>query len=219
MKTIISICDFTGNWSRPYVEREYFVIRLDVKFPKKLTQMSDGGFSLGFSIEEAAEIKIATLIENVHGILAAPPCTDFAASGSKFWKEKDFNGDTQKSIRLVKACLKLIALAKPAFWALENPVGRLPTLVPELGKAKLTFHPYWYADWIRNGVWEAYTKKTLLYGHFNPNLKRKAIEPITLGGKAGGYLHLKYGGKSERTKTARSTTPLGFAYAFAEANP
>jgi hypothetical protein len=219
MQTILSLCDFSGNWSLPYIGKGYLVLRIDPKHKGKLVQMPDGGFSLGLYVEEAASSNLSILEEEVHGILAAPPCTDFASSGARTWAEKDLDGRTQKSIRLVEACLAIINRAKPTFWALENPVGRIAKLIPSLGKPTLIFHPHLYADWTSNSTMEAYTKKTCLWGKFNPNLPRASIEPITIGGKVGGYMHLKFGGKSEKTKTIRSTTPLGFAYAFAEANP
>ncbi len=100
----------------------------------------------------------------------------------------------------------------PDFWVLENPVGRLHKLVPELGKPEF-FQPYWYGD--------AYTKKTGLYGDFNFPEKTYIVEPkiyIDKNGKRGSYYWYKLGGKSEKTKELRSITPLGFAEAFYMAN-
>lgn len=33
----------------------------------------------------------------VYGILAAPPCTDFAGSGAQYWPKKDIDGRKQGS--------------------------------------------------------------------------------------------------------------------------
>ena len=34
--------------------------------------------------------------DTVYGILAAPPCTDFAGSGAQYWKTKDEDGRTKE---------------------------------------------------------------------------------------------------------------------------
>ena len=62
----------------------------------------------------------------------------------------------------------------------------------------------------------AYTKKTVLYGEFSRKLEKKPIEPVRCC-KHGSPIEV-LGGSSERTKEIRSTTPLGFARAFYQAN-
>jgi hypothetical protein len=59
-----------------------------------------------------------------------------------------------------------------------------------------------------------YTNKTALYGKFNTNLQKTPVLNLF-----GSEMWAKYGGKSERTKAARSVTPEGFAKAFFKANP
>lgn len=124
MKTLLSLFDYSGRWCKPYVEAKWNVIQIDIK--------------LGTDI---MDVDLAWLDKNifskslrVHGILAAPPCTDFAVSGAQYWKAKDKDGRTENSLRLVKQTLKIIDICNPDFWALENPVGRLPKLLPEIGK-------------------------------------------------------------------------------------
>ena len=59
--------------------------------------------------------------ENVYGIIANPPCTEFSTA-------KDFKhiGDLEKGMFLVNHCLRIIEEAKPKWWVLENPAkGRL----------------------------------------------------------------------------------------------
>ena len=89
----------------------------------------------------------------------------------------------------------------PVFWVIENPVGRLQKLMPQLGNPWY-FDPYEFGD--------PYTKHTGLWGEFNRPTK-SPVEP-TEGSKM-----MKYGGKSARTKELRSITPAGFAKAFFEA--
>lgn len=187
MKTILSLFDYSGNWPKYYRDNGYDVYSLDIKH--------------GLDILELNKIDLPT---DIHGILAAPPCTDFSASGAQYWKTKDLDGRTDRSLALVDKTLEIISWYSPAFWALENPVGRLEKLRPQLGKGWY-FQPHWYGD--------PYTKKTGLWGSFNSSLARTPVTP-----DPDNWL-MKLGGKSERTKELRSMTPLGFARAFYYANP
>lgn len=141
----------------------------------------------------------------IYGILLAPPCTEFSGSGAQYWPDKDADGRTLSALSIVDAGLRMVAIYNPVFWALENPVGRLRRW---LGPPQFAFHPCDFGD--------PYTKKTLLWGRFNAP-RKSPVEPKRVCSQ-GSWL-MKLGGKSERTKTLRSTTPLGFARAFFEANP
>lgn len=202
MKTLLSLFDYTGNWARPFAEGGWNVILWDIKHTCNL-------YDRFMDIEDAcADYFYEHIFDNygtVDGILAALPCTDFAISGARWFKEKDANGSTQKSIELAYQTLRIIDLCMPDFWVIEQPVSRVHKLVPELGKPKMYFNPCDFGD--------PYTKKTALYGNFNTDLKMNKVPPVE-----GSKMHLKYGGKSERTKEMRSTTPMGFAQAFYEAN-
>jgi len=101
---------------------------------------------------------------------------------------------------VVDACLRIVVVAKPKFWALENPVGRLTRY---LGPPKMYFHPYEFGD--------PWTKKTCLWGEFNEP-KKNPVEPVE-----GSKIHLMP--PSENRSELRSITPPGFAKAFFEANP
>jgi hypothetical protein len=136
---------------------------------------------------------------------APPPCTAFAGSGAQYWPAKDASGETLNGLALIDACLRAVAIYRPAWWALENPVGRLRRW---LGPPTYTFDPCDHGD--------AYTKRTLLWGRFNAP-QRNRVEPIRAN-KQGSWIQ-SLGGKSERTKELRSATPQGFAAAFFAANP
>jgi hypothetical protein len=195
-ETILSLFDFSGEWSAPYLRAGYEVIRVDIKLGTDILNW-DGWRGRRF-----------------HGVLAAPPCTDFSSSGARWWAGKDASGETEASIRLVLRTMEIIHSVKPAWWALENPVGRIGSLVPMIGPVRMRFHPCHYGD--------PHTKLTCLWGDFNTNLPRTDVEPVlytTSKGKRGSYYWAKFGGKSERTKAARSQTPAGFSRAFFEANP
>ena len=190
-KTILSLFDRTGVWSQPYVDAGYNVVRVD---------LADGLDVNDFSVEYL----IDTLeLDEVVGVLAACPCTDFSASGARWWNEKDADGRTAASIELVKQTLRTIEYFNPTFWAIENPVGRIQR-VAGLPEPRLIFQPHHYGD--------PYTKKTMLYGQFNADLPQANVEPTE-----GSRVH-KLRGNVPEEKEARSTTPEGFAYAFFMAN-
>lgn len=132
-------------------------------------------------------------------------------SGAQYWPAKDADGRTAEALAVVDACLDIIdyhAGRNLTFWAMENPVGRLRRLrADRLGDVGLIFDPCDYGD--------PYTKKTLVWGHFNEPAPHP-VEPVRVCSQ-GSWLQ-KLGGKSERTKRLRSTTPPGFARAFFEAN-
>lgn len=201
-KTILSLFDFSGNWSRPYADAGANVVQLDLKH--------------GVDI---MDIDCAWLSENVlepfgtvDAILAAPPCTDFAVSGAKHWKKKANESvlpgfkQLDINIELAKQVLRCIEYLQPDWWAVEQPVGRLHKLLPEFGKPWF-WQPWWYGD--------PWTKKTALYGNFNRNLVRNEVTPIRH--KWGSWM-MRLGGKSAKTKELRSTTPEGFCRAFYAAN-
>jgi hypothetical protein len=246
---ILSVCDHSGQWSRTYAERGYQVLRIDPKHGPNVDQlgrgiteeptftgpssvsMGDGGWGWPMTSGMAAKLLRADPLVfglPVVGLLMAPPCTDFTVSGSRWWAKKDAEGVTQGSVAIVEQCLSIKDSCKDTlrFWVLENPVGRMRKLVPLVGNPLMAFDPCDYAGLADDPDKEAYTKRTQLYGSFNPNLPlapRKPVmfEKVSKSGKVlrGSWMWAKLGGKSERTKELRSVTPQGFSRAFAEANP
>lgn len=193
--TIISFCDYTGAWSEPYRKAGYNVIRVDLK--------------------NGDDVRLFEYIKApVRGILAAPPCTAFAGSGAQYWPAKDADGRTLDGLALVDACLRAVAIYRPAWWVLENPVGRLRRW---LGPPTDSFHPCDFAGWGDES--DLYTKRTLLWGSFTKP-ERRPLEPVMYerAGKRGSWQWATLGGKSERTKELRSATPKGFSRAFFEVN-
>lgn len=202
MKTLLSLFDYSGQWAKPFTDKGWNVILWDIKH-------ESNSFDTHSNILDAStDYFYEYIFDNfgtIDGIIAAVPCTDFAVSGARWFKQKDENGSTAKSIELVYQTLRIIDLCQPDFWCIENPISRIHTLVPELGNPTMYFNPCDFG--------EPYTKKTALYGEFNTDLKKNPVPP-TLGS----LMHTAYGGKSERTKELRSVTPEGFAKAFCEAN-
>lgn len=226
--TIISLCDYSGIWSKPYLDAGFKVIQVDLKH---------GHDARTFRLPKNDEI---------YGVIAQPVCTHFAGSGARWWDEK---GDepVKEGLALVDACIRVMVASNwqmrrrnrsLVFSVLENPVGRLHEW---LGESHFRFHPHQYGgymnpphdfeaqyhkkwkeagedrikqkqvvDWAMQ--WDAYTKKTCLWGRFNLP-KTNPVPPVL-----GSTLWARFGGKSERTKEQRSMTPKGFAQAFFNAN-
>lgn len=180
-KIILDLCGGTGAWSMPYKKAGYDV---------RLITLDD------YDNHDVRLFKKPE--ERIFGILAAPPCDHLASSGAKWWEGKG-NDCLLDALSIVDACLRIIMVCKPIFWALENPVGRL---VHYLGKPVIYFHPYEFGD--------PYTKKTCLWGKFNPPDK-KPVKP-ELKSK------IHYMPPSPQRGLLRSVTPQGFAKAFFEVN-
>jgi hypothetical protein len=176
-KIILDLCGGTGAWSLPYLNAGYDVRNITLPWN---------------------DVRLYLPPKEVYGILAAPPCTHLAGSGARWWGEKG-NGSLLEALSIVDACMRIITICDPVFWALENPVGRL---VNFLGKPRMYFQPCDYGD--------PYTKKTALWGNFNEPMKTP-VEPTE-----GSKIH-RMPPRPDRA-VLRSITPPGFAKAFFEAN-
>lgn len=104
-----------------------------------------------------------------------------------------------EGLSIVDACLRIIFMTKPLWWALENPAGKLSKY---LGPPAYTFQPSYHGD--------PYTKFTCLWGSFIPPTRMpvEATEGSKMHRVAPGPLR----------QAIRSATPMGFAQAFYEAN-
>jgi hypothetical protein len=180
---VLSLCDLSGNWSRPYEEAGYEVIRVDLQRGQDVRLMRHLG-------------------RPVHGILAAPPCTHFARSGARWWEAKGESAILE-GLAVVDACLRIVAVHRPDWWCLENPVGRLKHY---LGPPAFRFDPCDFGD--------GWTKRTWLWGHFTPPAPLYCPSAVSVAPVLGSFLHT-----GVRDVDARSRTPEGFSRAFFEANP
>lgn len=179
-KVIWDLCSGTGSWSQPY---------------------KDAGYTVEvFDINQGSDVRLVRVPEyRVHGILAAHPCTDLCRSGARWWGEKGEEA-LLEALSIVDACLRIIYVVKPKWWALENPIGRI---VHYLGEPQFKFDPFQYGD--------PYTKKTCLWGNF--------VLPRWVKTKPTEESRMHKMGESKARSTERSKTPQGFAYAFFKANP
>jgi len=194
------LCGGSGSWSRPYKENGYDVRVIDVDEWKS----NDGD-----------DVRLFTKpTERIYGILSAPPCTHFAVSGARHWKNKGTK-PLLEGLSVVDACLRICLTTNPKFWVLENPVGRLRHYI---GKPNATYHPYFFGD--------PYTKRTCLWGKFNMPKPTNIVSPefVEFKTKKGeikrmSKIHFESFKlpKSERA-SIRSKTPAGFAEAFYQLN-
>jgi hypothetical protein len=204
-RTILSLCDFTGNWSRPYADAGYTVIRVD--------------------LQHGQDVRLLRKLDiPIHGILMAPPCTHFSRAGARHWKAKG-EGAILEGLALVDACLRTVAIYSPEWWVLENPIGRLKDY---LGEPKWRFDPFMFGDAYtkRTWLWGHFTPPMPLFSA----QARCVVEPLfSAPGKlyqSANKPHNPTFRHYDRTawlgsmrKTERSATPNGFSKAFFQANP
>jgi hypothetical protein len=149
-------------------------------------------------VELPQDVRLYIPPKRVRGIISCPPCTDLAGSGARWWAAKGEKA-LINALSMVDATFRMVWLCSPAWWVLENPVGRLSRFI---GKPRMYFNPCDYGD--------PYTKKTCLWGDFVPP-KKCPVEPEKKS-------RIHYMPPSPDRGRLRSITPPGFAKAFFEAN-
>jgi len=185
-KTIISLCDYSGIWSQPYLDAGYKVIRAD--------------------LASGSDVRLFKFPGKVHGIIAQPPCTHLAGSGARWWAKKG-QAALLEALAIVDACLRIVTVSQPEWWVLENPVGRLGDY---LGAPAFYFDPCDYGT--LGGNEDAYTKKTCLWGKFAPPMPLFVGELTAVAPVLGSKMHILP--PSPERARLRSMTPEGFARAF-----
>jgi hypothetical protein len=130
MKTILHLCADIGSDSKVWADNGYNVVKV--------------GKDIG--------VENFSYSDNVFGIIANPPCTEFSTARSD-GKARN----PELGMELVKHCQRIIKECKPRWWYIENPAtGALKSY---LGKPQLTYQP-----WEFGSPW---TKRTSLWGEFN----------------------------------------------------
>ena len=139
-------------------------------------------------------------------IIAFPPCTDLAASGAAYFKQKQADGRQQASIDF----FMLFANANSPRIAIENPVGIMSS---RWRRPNQIIQPYWFGD--------SFSKKTCLWLKGLPPLVPTNVvdkgEFITYpdGRRAAKwYANLSGRSKKQRAKLRSKTFP-GIAAAMA----
>lgn len=184
---ILDLCGGTGSWSKPYRDAGY-----DVRI-----------------VTLPEDVRLYAPPPDVHGILAAPPCTEFSHA-KHFHGKGNYTHNFLAGLEIVSACMRIILTARPKWWALENPKGYL---LNWLGEPQFIFDPWQFGD--------PYQKRTCLWGKFNHPVPSICVEPeniIKFSMLKSKEIHPEYYGKLSRTER-RAITPKGFANAFFRANP
>lgn len=203
-KLILSLCDYSGVWSQPYVDAGYRVVRVDNGLPKGVHQHSENEWTSG------SDVCFFTWPERPHGVLAAPPCTCFCRPASRHWFVQDFTGKTRLDVMTFRACLQLCQSAS-AWWALENPPGRHRELMAEIGKPAWQFQPWEYGD--------PWTKQTYIWGTARKPEPCNVVTPEPTRRTPNGKTQGRIAFMSSTAKREREKTPEGFARAFFRSNP
>jgi hypothetical protein len=200
VKTVISLFDYSGVALEPWAEAGYRCIAIDIQKQERRKN--------GITFVQADLLRWCLPYGlDLAMILAWPPCTHLAVSGSRWFKGKGLDA-LADAIRLVAAAARICEAGK-APYLIENPVSTLATY---WRKPDFRFDPCDYAGYLEDPSPEAYTKSTCFWtgnGFVMPPPKR--VEPV-LGSK----MHLLP--PSEDRANLRSETPMGLSRALFAAN-
>jgi hypothetical protein len=208
-KIVISLCDYTGVFTKPWRDAGYEAIHID---PQRENN--------GTIIEMIPTVREAIMSGKVAFVMGFPPCTDVAVSGAAHWDSKrEADPYFQAKAALVAEQCRMIGMMAGCPWAFENPVSAFSNI---FGEPHYKFNPYEYGGYLpeddMHPLWpeyiaprDAYPKLTCLWvggGFIMPPKKPVYVKP--------GYSdqHNKLGGKSIKTKNIRSATPRGFSEAI-----
>lgn len=198
MKTVLSLCDYTGNMVRPWIEAGYEAICVDLQHP------ANDNFSDGISRVKADVTSYIPPTRDYAVVFAFPPCTHLATSGARWFKEKGLDSLIE-ALTVFNACIKICErIGAP--YMIENPVSTVSTY---WRKPDFCFNPCQYGGFL-SPEGDAYTKKTCLWvgnGFTMPD--KKPVEPVE-----GSKMHLVPPGPEQAN--IRSETPRGFAQAVFE---
>lgn len=208
---VVSLCDFTGIFTKPWREAGYEAIHVD---PQRENN--------GTIIEMLPVIREAIMSGRVAFVAGFPPCTDVAVSGARHWESK-YQKDRyfQAKASIVAEQCRMIGELSGAPWFFENPMSGFSGV---FGKCNHKFNPCDFGGYLpesdQHPEWpdfipprDAYNKQTWLWsgnGFVMPKVRH--VKPV--GDDYPGWK--KLGGKSLRTKNIRSATPRGFSQAVFE---
>jgi len=208
MKTVISLCDLTGNIVQPWIEAGYRALLVD---PQHGTTRVEGPITkFAGTVEDAMELA-GHLIRtgDVAMVFGWPPCTDMAVSGARWFKDK-YDADPlfqAKAVMVAEQC-RTIGRLSGAPWTVENPVS---VLASAFGKPTHYFHPWQYTAYEPA---DSYTKKTCLWTGGGFIMPEPAIDPDAP--EPDNRIHFASPGPERGN--IRSVTPMGFARAVFAAN-
>lgn len=201
---VISLCDLTGNFVRPWAEAGYECWCVDIEHSIRRERI-EGNIHFVWG-----DARTWTPPEgrNIAFVAAFPPCTHVSGAGATDFTVK--RGQMLRdTLETFEACRQAAAWSG-APYLIENPVGVLSS-IPHIGKPDYYFHPWEYTAF---ALADNYTKKTCLWtgnGFVMP------APQVAQGlGKPDDRIHKCP--PSDSRADIRSMTPMGFARAVFEAN-
>lgn len=224
----ISLCDYTGLMVKPWLQMGYRALLVDPQHPVGITE--EGSLiKVGYEIDHPETWKILReVLPEAKFVAGFPVCTELAVSGTAHWaskRERDVHFQA-RAMQLVHECRVIGEISGVPFF-FENPVSAISSIYRQ---PDFTFHPNEFGGYLPEDdvhpeypeyfpSRDAYGKKTCLWGGGGFKLPPKRPVPIRedqLDGQGQSKAHNKLGGKSNKTKNIRSSTPRGFAAAVAD---
>jgi hypothetical protein len=207
--TVLCLCDYTGNFARPWVEAGYRAILVDPQHGAKAGVIVEGIAKLGWTVDEYLDHPFHLSTQRIAFVAAFPPCTDLAVSGAR-WFESKRQADPMfqaKAVAVAEQC-RTIGRLSGAPWFVENPVSVLSSV---WGKPDHYFDPAYYTAFEPA---DNYTKRTCLWagGGFVMPLPNRNL---SLGAPDD---RIHKAPPSDQRANFRSATPMGFARAVFAAN-
>jgi hypothetical protein len=213
-RVVVSLCDLTGNFTRPWQEAGYKVILVDPQHGRDSSlSPRDGRGAIAkwaTTVERSLRLLGPLMREGRIAFVAAfPPCTDMAVSGARWFKDKHAADPLfqAKAVAVAEQC-RTIGRLSGAPWFVENPVSILSSV---FGKPDHTFDPYQFTGYEPA---DNYRKKTCLWagGGFRmpPPLRDESL------GDPDDRIHKAAPGPDRAN--FRSATPMGFARAVFASN-
>lgn len=210
---VISLCDLTGNFTKPWQDAGYDVILVDPQHGEDSVERLENGariHRIADTVEGAMEYLGSVIRTRQIAFVAGwPPCTDMAVSGAR-WFEAKRKADPMfqaKAVAVAEQCRTLGKLSG-APYLVENPVS---VLRRAFGRADHIFNP---SDYSALEPADNYTKRTCLWtgnGFVMPDPKRDE----TLGAPDN---RIHFASPGPERANFRSATPMGFARAVFLAN-
>lgn len=196
---VVSLCDRSGVFLRPWAEAGWDCIAVDVQHSirrPRTERVGDGSITYQWG-----DVRTWVPSGRVAFLAGWPPCTHVAVSGARDFRTKG-TALLRDSLELFSACYSAGKWSGAPFF-IENPVGKFSD---HMGTPDYTFHPWEYGD--------PWTKKTCLWtgGGFVMPPKQHAEPPPDVTQKIWTMP------PSEDRADLRSETPPGFARAVFQAN-
>ena len=151
---IYSLCDISHNALLPWAMAGFQCTAIDIK-PRNVTAHANIS-------HVQCDLRDMQSLPGCEFVMAWPPCTDLARSGASHWKAKG----EERAVAAVSFVRHCISLAGDCRLIVENPIGRLSTL---LKPPSAIVQPWWYS------TEDNYTKATCLWTFNGARLPARSV--------------------------------------------